>query len=285
MIRPLRAARPTRGRLRRCASRRGASGSSTGVISSVRSATAVACRSRFSRVGADRMPPFSWTARNAAAEIWKGMSRSISRGSTGWPVGSRIGRSESAGDARLGKRPAVGQQRVEHGADPSGVVLGSGVQHGGGECEHHVTLDADPHPAGVIDGQADAGAMRRLGGRGERTGSRGRRRSATGIAAATSDQRAAANPLRDHDATRTGERDVENLRDAGGVDVAQLQRPARGSPGAGRRAASRRDRRRSARPGGRWRCPARARTEGARGRRGRPEVGSGRPRWWHRDAG
>ena len=66
----------------------GTSGSSIGEITSVRSAIAVACCSRFSRVGALRMPPPSCTARAAAAEIWNGMSRSTARGSMGWPAAS-----------------------------------------------------------------------------------------------------------------------------------------------------------------------------------------------------
>ena len=71
----------------------GASGSSTGEMTSVRSAIAVACCSRFSSVGALRMPPPSCTARAAAAEIWNGIRRSTARGSTGCPAASSSARS------------------------------------------------------------------------------------------------------------------------------------------------------------------------------------------------
>ena len=94
----------------------------------MRSAIAVACCSRFSRVGALRMPPPSWTARAAAAEIWNGMSRSTARGSIGWPAAS-----SSAGASPLRTPDSGSGHRLissAYSAAPMPRMSSSGVASG-----------------------------------------------------------------------------------------------------------------------------------------------------------
>ena len=111
-----------------------------------------------------------------------------------------------------------------YSAAPMPRMSSSGVASGmrRGKGQHDIAVDADAHPAGVVDGQRDAGLVCRFGGRGQRldgprTADRGRR----GVGDLL--QRAAADPLRHHQATRTGVGDVEYPRDAGTVDAAQPQ--------------------------------------------------------------
>ena len=203
----------------------------SGEMSSVRSAIAVACCSRFNSVGALRIPPPSWTARAAAAEIWNGMSRSTARGSTGWPAASSSARRQPAAHTGLGQRPLVDQQRIQRGADAADVVLGRGVRHGRRERQHDVALDAYPHAAGVVDRQRDTRAVGGLGGGGQRLDRPRRRRSATARSRPPrrairrgSTRRPPGRP------SRCG--DVEDAGDAGHVDAAELAGCATGSPAA-----------------------------------------------------
>src|SRR5271166_4162989 len=108
--------------------RRGAGGWSTGEITSVRSASAVACFSRFRSVDALRIPPSFWTEWAAAAEIWKGMSGLIALGSLGLPSAS-----SSAGASPLGTPDSGSGQRLTssvYNAAPMPRMSSSGVAWG-----------------------------------------------------------------------------------------------------------------------------------------------------------
>ena len=107
----------------------GSGAASTGARWSVRSATAVACCSRFSSVPALRIAPPSWTARMAAAEIWNGMSRSTVLGSTGWPAASRSACARPLGSPRSGSGQRLTSSAYSAAPIPrmsfSGVASGS----------------------------------------------------------------------------------------------------------------------------------------------------------------
>ncbi len=156
-----------------------APGSSTGSMCSVRSAIAVACCSRFSRVGALRIPPPAWTARRPPPRSGTGSRDRPTRGSTGSPAESTLGRLQPAAHARLGQRPPVDQQRVQRRTDAADVVFGVGVGHCRRERQRHVAFDAHPDPAGVVDRQRHPRRDGPPRPRRPATASRGRRRSAT----------------------------------------------------------------------------------------------------------
>ena len=150
------------------------------------------------------------------------MSRSMTVGSTGWPEASR-----SAGASPLRTPDSGSGHRLTSRAYSAAPIprmssCGVGVGHGGRVGEHHVAVDADAHPAGVVDGQGDTGAVGRVGGGGQRLhgpdGADGRRRGVGDLL-----QRTAANPLRDHQAAGSGVDDVEHPGDAGLVDPAEPQ--------------------------------------------------------------
>ena len=189
----------------------------------MRSAIAVACCSRFSSVGALRMPPPSCTERAAAAEIWNGMSRSTARGSTGWPAAS-----SSAGANPLRTPDSGSGQRLissAYSAAPMPRMSSSGVASGmvaGNANATSPSMLTRTRLGWSID-SATPDAVGGLGGGGQRldragAADRGRRRLGHFL------QGPAADPLADHQPAGAGVRDVEDAGDAGHVDAAQLQR-------------------------------------------------------------
>ena len=170
------------------------------------------------RCGCRRSPERRARPRRRSGTGWPGRWRAVRRGS---PATSR-----SAGAMPL-RTPVSGSgQRLTssaYSAAPMPRMSSSGVavdSVAGKASATSPSMLTRTRP-GMVDRQRDAGAVRRLGGRGERldgAGAADRRRRRVGDLG----EGAAADPLRDDQAAGPGVRDVEHPSDAGMLDAAQL---------------------------------------------------------------
>ncbi len=132
--------------------------SSIGPSTSVRSATAVTCCIRFNSARRAAYPAVSLNFDQAAtAEIWKGMSRSMSRV-------RRLPRCRAP--TRCARHSGSGHRLTSRAyreaPDAADVVLRPASSITRRVGQHDVAVDAHAHPAGMVDRQRNTGAVAHL---------------------------------------------------------------------------------------------------------------------------